>query len=1220
MTQFIPTKNQRQALEKADRDVLVSAAAGSGKTTVLVEHIIEQLFNGQDLDHLLIVTFTEAAAQEMKQRLTHELQSRTATVTDTSKRQHLYRQLALIPSAYISTLHAFCLRVIRKFYYLRDVDPNFRLLSDDNERFLLKERAWQKLRTAYYQAEDEDFFLLEDNFVGGSDDSTMADLLFHLTDFATTTPDPKSWIESLPLQYQVGSDITQTDFYQQILQRTLINNVAYLQLQVQKAQDTTQTYDELAAYQTSLQQLNEQIQNLQQNLPNLKWDDLRLLVLDLPTISGRAKPKTDPHITQPFLTLKKNITSQLQELQYKLFALDNQQWQKILQGTGHLVTKLVEVAQRFLQQFQTEKSLQHSLDFNDLEHQALTLLQTQKGGHQVAQEYYQQQFQEILIDEYQDTNPLQETIIQLIRRRDPGNLFMVGDIKQSIYGFRQAAPQLFVHKYQQMQSLLQTGKLINLSENFRSAPNVIQTINEIFTRIMDQDLGDMNYDAAAKLVSGTQFPEDLDTTTEVIINQENLQNSSTTNEQEEIKLIIDRIQQLFAQDYQIFDRHKNQKRPLKYSDIAILTRVKSLNNDVMHLFAQAHLPVIVTDAANYFQATEVQVILSLLKIIDNPRQDIALVAVLRSMIGGLNENELAYLRINSRTGDYYQALLNYLADSDYNQKNKFAQNLTVKVRHFMEQLDSFRQQAPKMSIAELIWQIYLKTGYLSYVQGMPNGRQRAANLHALYQRADQFERMEFKGLFQFIHFIEHIQNNKQDLGQPMEYNQASDQIQVMTIHASKGLEFPLVFVLNIDHHFNNEDSHKRYLLDSQTGIGVKYLDPTTHILYETLPLYAIKAKQKKKVISEEMRLLYVALTRAQQKLILVGATKKTVSAQWSEWQLPQKPHTVIDTALRNKFNSFQTMLQYILGLNGQLQDNKVVAQPQSPFDFQVVFQKAEPKIAVTPTSAQLNEGKNFKPTPIFQKTVQQVLNFAYSHQEATRTTAYQSVSEIKHLFASPDDQNLPVVDWQQQHSRGNRYTIDEFARPRFLATAKVAVNAADIGSATHLLLQKISLQSLAPTTADFKQLAHQLVQQQILTAAVAQKIDYQSLGDFYQSQLGKNILKYRTSLKREWAFSMLLPAKRLFNQLSSADDDQILIHGIIDGLFKNDQQQIIIFDYKTDYLDPSQATGPHSVRHALQEYSGQLNLYQQAVEQIAQQKVIHKYLCFLSINQVVEVK
>ena len=454
----------------------------------------------------------------------------------------------------------------------------------------------------------------------------------------------------------------------------------------------------------------------------------------------------------------------------------------------------------------------------------------------------------------------------------------------------------------------------------------------------------------------------------------------------------------------------------------------------------------------------------------------------------------------------------------------------------------------------------------------------------------------------------------------MEYNQASDQIQVMTIHASKGLEFPLVFVLNIDHHFNNEDSHKRYLLDSQTGIGVKYLDPTTHILYETLPLYAIKAKQKKKVISEEMRLLYVALTRAQQKLILVGATKKTVSAQWSEWQLPQKPHTVIDTALRNKFNSFQTMLQYIWGLNGQLQDNKVVAQPQSPFDFQVVFQKAEPKIAVTPTSAQLNEEKDFKPTPIFQKTVQQVLNFTYSHQEATRTTAYQSVSEIKHLFASPDDQNLPVVDWQQQHSRGNRYTIDEFARPRFLATAKVAVNAADIGSATHLLLQKINLQSLAPTTADFKQLAHQLVQQQILTAAVAQKIDYQSLGDFYQSQLGKNILKYRTSLKREWAFSMLLPAKRLFNQLSSADDDQILIHGIIDGLFKNDQQQIIIFDYKTDYLDPSQATGPHSVRHALQEYSGQLNLYQQAVEQIAQQKVIHKYLCFLSINQVVEVK
>ncbi|RHW49846.1 helicase-exonuclease AddAB subunit AddA [Bombilactobacillus bombi] len=1220
MSKFKPTRSQQQALTAHDSDILVSASAGSGKTTILVDRIVKKLIAGQEIDQLLIVTFTDAAAREMKQRLTKRIQNQAAEISP-DKRQHLYRQLSLIPSAYISTLHAFCLRVIRKFYYLIDLDPTFRLLSDDNERYLLKERAWQKVRADYYQADDAEFFALEDNFVSGNDDDDMADLIFQLADFALTTPNPNEWLAQLSQQYFIENDVSQTDFYQETLLDTLTNNIAYLKLQVQKTLQYIDAYEQLEGYYDSLAALNEQLKQIQQQLPELLWDDLRRLIVQLPPIKGRAKAKTDPEIMQPFKNLKNSITEQLQELQYKLFALDNQQWQKILQSAGQLVDKLVTVEVKFLKKFKQEKQAQHSLDFNDLEHYTMQILQTQKDGIAVAKEYYQQQFTEILVDEYQDTNPLQEAIVQQIRRNNPANLFMVGDVKQSIYGFRQAAPQLFVHKYQRMQVDSQAGQLINLSENFRSTKNVIDTVNGIFERVMDQHLGDLDYTQDTRLIAGADFPADLDTTTDVILNQAAENSTDTTNEQAEINLIIEKIQQLFADNYQIYDRQSGQKRPLKYSDIVILTRVKSLNNDIVNQFAQAHLPIVVPDAANYFQATEVRVMLSMLKIIDSPRQDIPLVAVLRSMIGGLNENELAYLRINSRTGDYYQALINYLADNSYNQKNEFAHELTTKVQHFMDQLAGFREQAPKISISELIWQIYLQTGYLSYAQGMPNGRQRVANLHALYQRADQFEQMEFKGLFQFIRFIEHIQNNQKDLAQPLEYQQESNEITVMTIHGSKGLEFPIVFLLNIDHRFNNEDSHRKYLFDTQQGIGIKYLDQQTHIIYETLPMYTAKAKQRNKVLSEEIRLLYVALTRAQQKLILVGSTKKSLEEEWNNWQLPNQTDTVIDTAIRSKFNSFQNMLQYVWGLNGQFTEDQVEAKAQSAFQF-VINCKSPQKI--TPDASIANQqpddsAMNQEITPLFKSTVQKILNFSYPYNVATKTTAYQSVSEIKHLFASPDDQDLPVIDWQQHKPQGNRYILDDFVRPHFLTDEKVAVTPADIGSATHLLLQKIDLKK-QPTMGDFQALAHTLVQQQILTAAVAAKINYASLAQFYQSDLGQQILQQQTKLHREWAFSLLLPAKRLFTQMSQEMDDQILIHGIIDGLFRDADNQIIIFDYKTDYLDPQKSSGKHSIPNAVQEYSGQLNLYQQAVEQIAHQKVAHKYLCLLSINQVVEVK
>lgn len=1220
-TKFKPTINQQKALDAQHSDILVSASAGSGKTRILVDRIIQRLLAGQSIDHYLIVTFTEAAAREMKVRLTQTIREQLPKIADPSLRQHLSHQLALIPGAYISTLHAFCLRVIQKFYYLIDLNPTFRLLSDDNERFLLEERAWDQLRRHYYQAEDTDFFALENNFVTGINDDQMAQVIFQLTNFVLTNQDSQAWLAQLPQQYVMNDELTQTDFYQKQFQPTLTQQLEFLLLQLEQAEHYVQQHEQLASYQASIQTLQHQLQQLKMQLSASSWDELCQQVQALSPIKGRARAKTPAETVAPLNDFKKSINPTIEDWQYKFFALKNHDWQLILRKSQQLIEKLVEVEKQFLKKFQQEKQRQHCLDFNDLEHYTLQILQTQKEGHFLARDYYRDLFAEILIDEYQDTNPLQEAIIQQFKQQTPGNLFMVGDVKQSIYGFRQAAPYLFTNKYHQMQTDPQAGQLINLAENFRSSTNVIATINAIFERIMDQTIGDVDYTTTTKLVAGGNFPPEIEDGTEIYL-QQTVDAAQITTDQAEIRLVIQRIQELMAQKYEVYDRQTGHKRPIEYRDIAILTRTKSWNNDLINQMSQAHLPVVVQDAANYFQATEVQVMLSMLQIIDNPHQDIALVAVLRSALVGLNENELAYLRINNRTGNYYEALISYLHDPVYNQANAFAKALTKKVTAFVEQLSDFRDLVSKMSIAELIWQIYLKTGYLSYVRGLPNGIQRVANLHALYQRADQFEKMEFKGLFQFIRFIQHIQDNDHDLARPTTFQPDQNEIQVMTIHGSKGLEFPVVFLLNINHHFNTDDLKKKYLLDAQQGIGLKYLDPQTRITYETLPLTAMKAKQQKKILSEEIRLLYVALTRAQQKLILVGAIKDDLKTAWSKWQIPLHLQSsgVISTAIRLQFNSFQAMLQYVWRQNGQLRDEQTaVATPQSPFHFTLHFVAQTPSIVTAVPDEQANSQPSKSISQVadtFSNTAQTILQLQYPHQAATQTTAYQAVSEIKHVFAQPEDQHLPIIDTQA--NQGNRYIMNDFNRPRFLTTEQNNVRPADIGTAVHLLLQQISLTTV-PTAADFRTLAQQLIDQHLLMPAVASQIDYQSLEDFYASDLGQTIWQQRHSLKREWPFSMLIPARDVFTNFQQTDLEQVLVHGIVDGWFYDAHQQITVFDYKTDYLNLNLKEGNHSLSQAVNNYRGQLQLYQQAIESVTQQNVVHKYLCFLSINQTISV-
>lgn len=547
-----------------------------------------------------------------------------------------------------------------------------------------------------------------------------------------------------------------------------------------------------------------------------------------------------------------------------------------------IVAELAAVVQQFATAYDAEKRRRHVWEFSDIEHFALQILQAPAPEAIAVREQLSKDYHEIMVDEYQDTNELQEAIVTTLAHEHPGNLFMVGDIKQSIYRFRLAEPKLFIDKFNRYQADPDAGKEITLAENFRSMKNVDAFTNLIFTQIMDEQLGQIKYAGSAKLVYGANYPDTLPNVAFLMIYDTEAPSDAGADDAPDgdagqVTLIAQQIRELLAKETQIWDRSEQQLRPLKYEDIAIISSTKKNNLEIQDQFGRADIPVQINDAQSYFKTTEVQIMMSMLQIIDNPYQDIPLAAVLRSPIVGLNENELAYLRINDKSDDYYSALLHfYQGYQDEYAGNHYADELYPKIQKFLEQLQQFQTTARQKQLATLIWQIYQTTGFLDYVAGMPAGPQRQANLHALYERAADYEQNGFKGLFQFVRFIERMQRNDHDLAEA-KTRATENAVQVMTIHGSKGLEFPVVFLLNASKKFNMQDLTDHAVLNNQLGIGIDYFDPEKRVAAPTLPKLVIQAATRKEALAEEMRKLYVALTRLNSGFTsLVPARAKTI--------------------------------------------------------------------------------------------------------------------------------------------------------------------------------------------------------------------------------------------------------------------------------------------------------------------------------------------------------
>jgi ATP-dependent helicase/nuclease subunit A len=778
------TDSQWQAIYDQGTNLLVSASAGSGKTAVLVRRVIEKIKRQQlSLDQLLVVTFTEAAASEMKERIQTALQEAINEETDQTLKNHFTRQLTLLPMANISTLHSFCSKVIQRFFYLIDLDPSYRMLTDDTETILLKEDVWDELREKFYEENQEIFYRLTENFSNDRSDSGLEDLILSMYEFARANPNPFEWLEGLVDNYRVES-LVDSDLFKNVIRPQVLETLQEIEQTYQWMITASQGTEDLL----KIHELAEKEWAITKRIAQLVTEchlDEAFTTFEMMKFTAYPSPrkKEVKELYGDVIAECKNYRDQakqgLTKIKEMYFSVSPEEQVARLLEALPIVEELVRVEKLFIDEYSAKKREKGMLDFNDLEHFTLQILQAEVDGNKPAELYYQKRFAEVLVDEYQDINQLQETILRCLSSDSPGNLFMVGDVKQSIYGFRLADPTLFIEKYHDFAEE-NGGRRIILAENFRSRKEVLDFTNLIFTQLMDQKVGQIEYDKQAELINGfSAFPETDTFSPEVLIYQKNGDVPEWIEDKSmgEIFMTASKIRQLIDGKFEIYDKKLKAMRPVRYEDIVMLTPTRSNNLTILEVFKQLGIPLAINDTQNYFQSTELRVMISLLQIIDNPYQDIPLAAVLRSPIVGLQEEELAQIRLVLPQKEYYQAVKKYIEDNE--------DSVAEKLELFFSQLNDWREYARREALADLLVKIYNETAYLDYVLGMPAGQQRHANLLALIERAKDYERSSFRGLYQFIRFIEKMQEKDKDLGEPPT-EELQDAVRVMTIHGSKG--------------------------------------------------------------------------------------------------------------------------------------------------------------------------------------------------------------------------------------------------------------------------------------------------------------------------------------------------------------------------------------------------------------------------------------------------
>lgn len=1237
------TEAQWRAIHTTGQSTLVAAAAGSGKTAVLVNRVIERVKNAIDpidIDKMLIVTFTEAAAAEMKQRIGRALEAEIESATqqvlqaddDTTEKHllNLKRQVKLLHHASISTMHSFCSRLIRDYYYVLDLDPSFRLLDEIEGALLKEEVIEQLLETEYADLENTAFYQLIDSYTNDRSDTKLYRLILKLSEIALAQPEPQRWLQDLPKLYDTTTyPIIDSLPYYSYIHHDICTSLEAVDAYLEQAKKIAAAHEvgvkwyplldtEQTAARLLLTTVKEQsFADIQASLATLKF--------------GRAPAvKKDDEVDRDAIkqigSLRDDAKKQMKDLLEKWCQRTATSFLIDFETLRPQVEKLADLVQQFLAAYQVAKRKRAVLDFSDLEHYAIQLLGSpdEHGVFQPTEiaEHYRQKFAEVYTDEYQDTNKVQETLLSLVAQPEGtatgGNRFIVGDVKQSIYRFRLAEPELFIDKYQRYPvSPGPTGYRIDLSQNFRSRSNIINTTNALFSQLMDERFGEIAYDEDAALKLGANYPplpgnevEQLAAeATEIILVESDYKSDELeaetylgTNHEKEAEIVARRIKALKAEKYQVYDGKKGEYREIDYKDIVILARSMTQADIYERVFQKYELPLYATTNNGYFESIEVMTMMAVLKVIDNPYQDIPLAAVLRSSIVGLSEEELAQIRLADTKGYFFDAVRSDLAETSPYQ---------AKLAIFVERLERWRQQAHQATTVDLIWQIYEESMYYDYVGGLIGGRQRQANLRALYDRANQYEKTSFRGLFRFIRFIDRLQVKGKDLGTAKSLGENDNVVRMMTIHKSKGLEFPVVFVVGLGKGFNRQDINSAELVDKTYGFASVLTQLDTRTKQPTIAQYAFRCKQLRELQAEEMRVLYVALTRAEEKLILVGSCKqyaKTIT-KWASAR--HFSDIVLPEYIRSSAMTYLDWIGYafsrdesFVAFSGEDVDGRNYSLDEPP----IISWQKEDTIIMKEKAAQssshdwLTAAQTATPLQAVDVSlaVSTLLDYQYQSQAATGIPSKTSVTEVKRRLAERE--------LAESSPYGEELTPISLDRPKFLQAEKLQAN--EIGTAMHSVMQQVSL-TTAPTLASISTLLAELVSKKIMKQAEVDVINAEAIVAFFASDLGQIVLSHPT--RREVPFMYLIDARDVYDTQTS---DRTIVQGIVDCLVET-EAGLIIIDYKTDRIIGEWSEVEQTY---CDKYRVQLSLYAKAIEAASKQPVIGQYLYFFDGGHVSELE
>ena len=1251
-----------------NQTLLVAAAAGSGKTAVLVERIITRLKdmdNPLSVQELMVVTFTKAAAQEMSARIGLALAKAMESTEDAAMQERLERQLNLLPSAHISTLHSFCQWVIRSYFYKLDINPTARI-GNEAEMALLQQEVLADLLTKSYEEGLYNIYELADFFSDDKSDAGLTAKIMSLYNYAMSLANPDGWLRKALEPYKEAMTVNPSE--------TLWGQYMWDQhvAVIDRIRERLERMEQILLDPVGPHKWQNIYDNQLAALSMLSgaetWDDMGEACKHTDTFIkdrfNKLGEEVDPSLQAEFKSLGSQNKDDLKAMQAAVFTVPEATLQEQFKAQYPIIEGLVELTIAFHKAYRDMKQEQGIMDFSDLEHLCLALLvepgtEDDPQPSDVAKEL-QDTFKEIMVDEYQDTNGVQETIINLISRVD--NRFYVGDVKQAIYSFRMADSSLFMEKYNTYGGTDAVERRIDLAKNFRSHENILAATNFLFYQIMTEEAAELNYTEAESLIPGRiveDAPEDwiggdvelqlLDVSKDTLSASESDEDEGgdPENNERELDFIIQKIKEIHGAKKKV-QNPDGTFRQIEWRDFAILRRsLAGWGTRAVEAMRQAGIPAVVNERDGYFEAQEIQLLLALLSIIDSPEQDLPMAAVLHSGLVGLDANELGALRLSGE-GSLWSLMPAYAKEAQ-----------DERLLAFIDHMERWRTLSRRHGVTDLLWDIYESQDYVNYVGAMPNGLVRRANVLALYDRAKGYEASGFRGLFRFLRFVESLRDSNQDMPLANVVSEADNVVRLMTIHKSKGLEFPVVFLSGVQKGFNMMDLRSELLIDKNAGLGLKGYFPDIRVSFPTMPWFYVKDVKEAALKAEEERILYVALTRARDKLIMTGHFKgfKNAKGKLSTLgELIKNAASVegqqLPTDIITQANTYLEWL--IMGFTRHLDGGnplRVAIEYEGPTYFDLPDKKCRIKVEIHDGS--LYGDLDYK-ADIDETTINKVrelqavnsvelpqeiidrFNYTYPYSDATRRTAKISVSELKRRFqerefeaGTIDTLNEPIVTVDTGVKRAVSDTILGQAIKLDIRNADsnatsnesvptITVSADDLANSVFgRKPQALQSEEDVLTGAQWGTLMHEAMQwlplAQYTQASLTKELDGlvtkgtfteeernllsdTSLYKFFSSDLGKRLINAKR-IERELPFSMLFEGKRVYDTLE--DGENLFLQGIIDTAFEEDGEWILV-DYKTDRVK--------SGGDLIKRYKIQMNLYKEALQRLTGMPVKASYI------------